>query len=103
MLKKLLFIIGLIIFMGINLNHLFADEKIIIPLKKPTLSVEETKKIIFINILRPLPKPKKNLKTSETQKLIVKKEKKEIDLVLPKKKPIIASIDSKNKTTPFRT
>ena len=98
MLKKLLFIIGLIIFMGINLNHLFADEKIIIPLKKPTLSVEETKKIIFINILRPLPKPKKNLKTSETQKLIVKKEKKEIDLVLPKKKPIIASINPKNKT-----
>ena len=88
--KKLLFIISLFIFS--NITFLLSAE--IIPLKKPIQSKEEKEQKLLIDVLKPLPKPiinkiikkeEKNLK----KRLFLKKEK-NLDIILPKKKPLIA-------------
>ena len=53
MLKKLLFLINLIIFIS-SINIAFAE---IIPLKKPSQSKEVKEQKLLIDVLRPLPKP----------------------------------------------
>ena len=83
----------LILFL-ILLFHLFGVNNIalseIIPLTKPLQTKEETQKKLLIDVLKPLPKPieKTEIKIVE-ENTVVKKEKK-IDLILPKKKPLIA-------------
>ena len=90
MLKKLIFLISLIVFF--NLAHLSTAE--IIPLKKPIQTKEEEKKKLLVDVLKPLPKPveKKEIKKKEKQvekKVVLKKEIAQ-GIILPKKKPLIA-------------
>ena len=62
----------------------------IVPLSKPTQTVDETQKKLLIDVLKPLPKPiKKTQKKIIKEKDIVKKDKKN-NFILPKKKPLIA-------------
>ena len=65
MLKKLLFLISLIVFTNL-INPILAE---IIPLKKPTQSKEVKEQKLLIDVVKPLPKPK-------TKKIIKKKKKK---------------------------
>ena len=89
--KKLLFLINLIIFIS-SINIAFAE---IIPLKKPSQTKEVKEQKLLIDVLRPLPKPttKKVVKEKKEKKPdeepIVKKEK-DLGIILPKKKPLIA-------------
>ena len=86
MLKK--FLILIVLLYSINLNYSALSE--IIPLKKPTQTKEEAQKNLLNDDLRPLPKPVET--TTEKvveEKKIVKKEIKS-ELILPKKKPLIA-------------
>ena len=94
MAKKLIFFIvllSLLGFSGLSLSE-------IIPIKKPNQSKEETIKKLLVDVLKPLPKPKQKIKKKPLKKEIeVTQEKKnKIDLILPKKKPLIAG--SKKKT-----
>tara|TARA_B100002019_G_scaffold35419_1_gene29585 strand:- start:261 stop:596 length:336 start_codon:yes stop_codon:yes gene_type:complete len=90
MLKKLIFFINLTIF--INLTSLLYAE--IIPLKKPIQTKEEEEKKLLVDVLKPLPKPieNKEIKKKEKQfeKKIVSNKKNISDIILPKKKPLIA-------------
>ncbi|MDC3120019.1 lytic transglycosylase domain-containing protein [Candidatus Pelagibacter sp.] len=90
--KKILLILGMIIFNSINLTNLYADNLQILPLKKPSLSSEEITKKISRNIILPIKKP------SKIKKIVVEKiEEKKLSFKIPKKKPIIAGISaSKN-------
>ncbi len=90
--KKLIFLVSLMFFF----NTLLANEKIIIPLKKPSLSNQELNKKVLINILKPLPKPKEKGKEEKLKK-VVKEKKIQNKYLLPKKKPIIAGIDKNKK------
>ena len=90
MLKKLLFLINLFIFL--NITFLLSAE--IIPLKKPIQTNEEKEQKLLIDVLKPLPKPvtEKIIKKEEKkpEKKVAKKEKKNLGIILPKKKPLIA-------------
>ena len=87
--KKILFFIVLINFIC-SYNFAFSD---IIPIKKPFQSNELTQKKLLIDVLRPLPKPvKKTEEKKVEEKIIVKKEKKNAQ-ILPKKKPLIAGTE----------
>ncbi len=90
--KKILLILGMIVFNSINLTNLYADNLQILPLKKPSLSSEEIIKKISKNIILPIKKP------SKIKKIVVEKiEEKKLSFKIPKKKPIIAGISvSKN-------
>ncbi len=85
--KKFLFFIVLSLLSILTLNSSFAE---ILPLKKPTLSKEETTKKLLVDILKPLPKPLKKIEIKPKDEIIVKKDEKLNALILPKKKPIIA-------------
>jgi soluble lytic murein transglycosylase len=89
--KKFLFFIVLFLFSSAN-NIAQSD---IIPLKKPLQTIEETKKKLSTDVLKPLPKPIKKTENKIVEdKVIVKKEKKN-RLILPKKKPLIAGTNVK--------
>ena len=93
MFKKLIIFTSIITLLFSNSFYLQADNATIIPLKKPTLSVEEKEKKISINILRPLKKPKKK----DIEKITDIKSIKKLNFSVPKKKPIIAgAIKAKN-------
>jgi len=90
MFKKLIFFISLITL--INLTNFTVAE--IIPLKKPNQTKIEKEQKLLIDVLKPLPKPipkklieKIDKKTTEKKVL---NEGKKLDLILPKKKPLIA-------------
>ena len=88
--KKLLFIIGLLIFTNIT----FLSSAEIIPLKKPTQTKEEKEKKLLVDVLKPPPKPIineiiKEVEKKPEKKIVLKKEK-DTGTILPKKKPIIA-------------
>ena len=85
--KKFLFFIVLSLLSILTLNSSFAE---ILPLKKPTLSKEETTKKLLVDILKPLPKPLKKIEIKPKDEVIVKKDEELNALLLPKKKPIIA-------------
>ena len=96
--KKLLFIVNCIFFSSLIFTYLIADEKELIPLKKPLLTKKEIKDKISVNLLKPLAKPKNKVSTNEPEQIVEKtKNKKKIELLIPKKKPIIAGIEKKNK------
>ena len=90
MLKKLLFLISLIIFIY-PINYILAD---IVPLKKPSQTQEIKEQKLLIDVLRPLPKPSINKvlekKEEKSEKKIVVKKEKDLGILLPKKKPLIA-------------
>ena len=97
--KRLLFLINLIIFIS-SINIAFAE---IIPLKKPSQTKEVKEQKLLIDVLRPLPKPtiKKVVKEKDEkkpeEKIIVKKEK-DLGILLPKKKPLIAGSKKEKET-----
>ena len=96
--KKLLFFVSFIFFSNLIFTHLFADEKNLIPLKKPLLTEKEVKEKIFLNLLKPLPKPKKEILTPEPKKITEnQKTDQKSKFLLPKKKPIIAGIKKEKK------
>lgn len=94
MLKKLLFLINLFIFL--NITFLLSAE--IIPLKKPDQSKAEKEQKLLIDVLKPIPKPvtQKIIKKDEKkpEEKVVKKKEKDLGIILPKKKPLIAGSKS---------
>ena len=60
MFKNLLCFVVLISIILINFTSANSEDKNILPIKKPNLTVEEIEQKLSINILRPLEKPKKN-------------------------------------------
>ena len=97
MLKKILLFICLFTTILINLNNLSAKTLILIPLKKPTLTNEEIKNKININILKPIKKPKKtqNIKV-EKKKINKLKIEEKISYKIPVKKPTIKGVQKSN-------
>ena len=91
--KKLLFI-GLIISFLLNSNKLSAETSVLIPLKKPTLTIEEIANKLSKNILKPIKKPKKNYDIKIEEKNITEvkelKKDKKLSFKIPKKKPSIS-------------
>ena len=87
--QKKILLITLTLFVGFY--HLtFASENLkIVPLKKPLLSDSELKKKVLVNILKPLPKPKK-IEKKIVNNEIIEKETKKPKYLIPKKKPLIA-------------
>ncbi len=90
MLKKFIFFISLFFFFNITI-FLSAE---IIPLKKPIQSQEEKDQKLLIDVIKPLPKPvtKKAIEENkkEPKKEIKLKTEKNLGIILPKKKPLIA-------------
>ena len=95
MFKNLLLFIGLLVSFSVIQNNVLADVISSIPLKKPSLTIEELDKKISKNILKPLKKPKKNKDKIVKEKEIVQKEKKiKLSFNIPKKKPTISGINT---------
>ncbi len=98
MLKKLIFFISLFLFS--NITILISAE--IIPLKKPLQTKEEKDQKLLIDVMKPLPKPitkqiiEENKK--EPKEEIKLKAEKNLGIILPKKKPLIAGT-TKTETT----
>ena len=69
------------------IGNIFAAEISIIPLKKPILNEEVKREKISQGILKPKPKPSQ--KKEEIEIITVKKNKKEINFLIPKSKPLI--------------
>ena len=96
--KRLLFFVSYIFFSNLIGACLFADEKNLIPLKKPLLSEKEINEKISLNLLKPLPKPEKKIITQETKKVTkIQKNLEKTKFLLPKKKPIVAGKNNKEK------
>jgi soluble lytic murein transglycosylase len=98
--NKKTILIYIILITLIKCSFVAATEKLIIPIKKPSLTKSELEKKRSTNIIKPLPKPLKNeKKISDTaekvvennNEIIVEKDKKKIDFLLPKSKPLIVS------------
>ena len=90
MLKKFIFFINLFFFSTITI--LFSTE--IIPLKKPIQTKAEKDQKLLIDVMKPLPKPIPEKIVEEIKKKpegeIKLKAEKELGIILPKKKPLIA-------------
>ena len=90
MLKKFIFFINLFFFSTITIS--FSTE--IIPLKKPIQTKAEKDQKLLIDVMKPLPKPipKKIVKEIEKkpEDEIKLKAEKDLGIILPKKKPLIA-------------
>ena len=90
MLKKFIFFINLFFFSTITI--LFSTE--IIPLKKPTQTKAEKDQKLLIDVMKPLPKPIPEKIVEEIKKKpegeIKLKAEKDLGIILPKKKPLIA-------------
>ena len=97
--KKILFFIKLIIIHICFINIVTAE---IIPLKKPLQTKEQKEQKLLVDTLKPLPKPiiKKEIKKEPeiVEKKVTEKKNKNIDLILPKKKPLIAGTTKKSDT-----
>ena len=79
--KNFLFFITLLCLITINSNAISE----ILPIKKPVESNELTQKKLLIDVLKPLPKPIKNIETKQIKKQIIVKKEKKIGIILPKK------------------
>ena len=79
------------------MGNLFAAEILIIPIKKPILDKETKNTKVSQDILKPKPKPSKEVEEIET--IIVKKSEKKINFLIPKSKPLVVKKEkSKIKT-----
>jgi len=88
MFKNLLCFVVLISIILINFTSANSEDKNILPIKKPNLTVEEIEQKLSINIIRPLEKPKKNNET-EIEEFNIEISEKKIAFIIPKKKPIV--------------
>ena len=86
MIKKISFFIVLFNFLGV----ISVASLEIYPLKKPTQTKEETQKKLLVDIIKPLSKPIENIEVKEIEEEVVSKPKEKSNLILPKKKPLIA-------------
>ena len=84
--RKIFFIKSLLLSLVI-IGNVFAAEITIIPLKKPVLGEATQREKISQSILKPKPKPSK--KIEETKTVIVKKDSKKINFLIPKSKPLV--------------
>ena len=90
MCKKILVIIGMVLFVSFKITNLHADSLQIIPPQKPTLSSEEKIKKISKNILKPLKKPiKSNKNVVEKKKITETFKENKLSLKIPKKKQTV--------------
>ena len=85
--RKIFFFIKSLLLSLVIIGNIFAAEISIIPLKKPILDEEVKKQKISQGILKPKPKPSQ--KKEEIEIITVKKNKKEINFLIPKSKPLI--------------
>ena len=88
MFKNLLCFVVLISIILLNFTSANSEDKNILPIKKPNLTVEEIEQKLSINILRPLEKPKKN-NEPEIEEFNIEISEKKIAFIIPKKKPIV--------------
>ncbi len=94
--KKFIFFISFLLLTISNISFTQANEKRLIPLKKPILSNQEFKKKVLINVLKPLPKPNKQV-TKEIIAEKIENNTSSFKFSIPKKKPLITGIDKKDK------
>ncbi|MDA7442134.1 lytic transglycosylase domain-containing protein [Candidatus Pelagibacter ubique] len=85
--RKIIFFIKSLLLSLVIIGNVFAAEMSIIPLKKPILNEEVKREKISQGILKPKPKPSQ--KKEEIKIITVKKNKKEINFLIPKSKPLI--------------
>ena len=85
--RKIFFFIKSLLLSSIIIGNVFAVEISIIPLKKPILNEEAQNAKISQGILKPKSKPSK--KIEETKTIIVKKDKKKINFLIPKSKRLV--------------
>jgi len=85
--RKIIFFIKSLLLSLVIIGNIFAAEISIIPLKKPILNEEVKREKISQGILKPKPKPSQ--KKEEIEIITVKKNKKEINFLIPKSKPLI--------------
>ena len=85
--RKIIFFIRSLLLSLVIIGNIFAAEISIIPLKKPILDEEVKKQKISQGILKPKPKPSQ--KKEEVKIVTVKKNKKKINFLIPKSKPLI--------------
>ena len=91
MCKKILFILGIVLFVSLKITNLYAETIQIVPPQKPTLSSEEIIKKISKNIITPLKKPTK-LKKVEKKVVVKEIKEKKLSFKIPKKKPSVAGV-----------
>jgi soluble lytic murein transglycosylase len=87
MTRKIFFFINTLLLSLIIIENLFAAETSIIPQKKPLLDKVAQDVKISQGILKPKSKPSKKVKKTET--IIVKKDIKKINFLIPKSKPLV--------------
>ena len=85
--RKIIFFIRSLLLSLVIIGNIFAAEISIIPLKKPILDEEVKRQKISQGILKPKPKPSQ--KKEEVKIVTVKKNKKKINFLIPKSKPLI--------------
>ena len=85
--RKIFFFIKSLLLSLILIANVFAAEISIIPLKKPVLGEAAQSKKISQGILKPKPKPSKKIEGAKT--IIVKKDLKKINFLIPKSKPLV--------------
>jgi soluble lytic murein transglycosylase len=88
MFKNLLYFVVLISIILINFTNANSEDKKLLPIKKPDLTVEEIEQKLSINILRPLEKPKDQTEP-EIEEVNIEISEKKIAFIIPKKKPIV--------------
>ena len=85
--RKIIFFIRSLLLSLVITGNVLAAEISIIPVKKPILNEEVKREKISQGILKPKPKPSQ--KKEEIEIITVKKNKKEINFLIPKSKPLI--------------
>ena len=92
MLKIIFFFINQLLILFLIMGNLYAQEKSIIPLKKPILDKKTKEQKISQEFLKPKSKPSAFVKEIET--IIVEKKEKKIDFLIPKSKPLVVKKSS---------
>ena len=85
--RKIFFLLILLLFISTIIGNLSAAEISIIPLKKPILDKETQSAKVSQGIIQPKSKPSKKVEKPKT--ILVKKEVKKINFLIPKSKPLI--------------
>ena len=90
--RKIIFLIGIVLSLLINPYNLLAEIKYDLPLKKPLQAILETQKKLAKNILIPIKKPSKQKEIIKEGKILKEKKEKIFSFKIPKKKPTTKKI-----------
>ncbi len=93
--KEVTFFIKIFTIILIFTSFNYANEPLILPLKKPFLDKETKIKKLSKNIIKPKPKPKKEKILKKEKKIEIVKKEKKIEFLKPKKKPLIVKKEKK--------